>query len=136
MEAEVLIMNIYEKQGFDFDPETIDLMDAILQNILDDEELEEEFKKLKFIKKLNGQFNDAPGPLKQLIEKMAVMEKEFTSTKLDMQRVVADMNHVIDAMKKAVDAKTQKDLQESIDQMQGVKKRLNHYTWNQEQNGA
>jgi predicted nucleic acid-binding Zn-ribbon protein len=131
-----ILSNPYEKQGFDFDPETIDLMDAILQNILDDEELEEEFKKLKFIKKLNGEFNDAPGPLKQLIEKMGTMEREFTRVTLDMQRAVSDLHHVIDAMQKAVDAKTQKDLQGSIDQMQGVRKRLKHYTWNQEQNGA
>lgn len=124
-------MNQYEKQGFDFDPELIDLFDAILQNIHDAGELKEEFNKLKFIKKLEGTYNSKPGPLKQLIEKMAVMEREFTSTKLDMQRMTADMNHTIDAIKKAVSANTQKELQESIDQLQGIKRRHRNYEWNE-----
>lgn len=53
-------MNQYEKQGFDFDPELIDLFDAILQNITDEGELKDEFQKLKFIKKLNGTYNGKP----------------------------------------------------------------------------
>lgn len=123
-------MNQYEKQGFDFDPELIDLFDAILQNIHDEGELKEEFSKLKFIKKLEGTYNSKPGPLKQLIEKMGTMEREFTNTQLDMRRMTADMNHTIDAIKKAVNAQTQKDLQESIDQLQGIKKRQRNYEWN------
>ena len=122
--------NPYEKQGFDFDPELIDLFDAILQNIHDEGELKEEFSKLKFIKKLEGTYNSKPGPLKQLIEKMGTMEREFTNTQLDMRRMTADMNHTIDAIKKAVNAQTQKDLQESIDQLQGIKKRQRNYEWN------
>lgn len=123
-------MNQYEKQGFDFDPELIDLFDAILQNIHDEGELKEEFSKLKFIKKLEGTYNSKPGPLKQLIEKMGTMEREFTNTQLDMRRMTADMNHTIDAIKKAVNAQTQMDLQESIDQLQGIKKRQRNYEWN------
>ena len=123
-------MNQYEKYGFDFDPELIDLFDAILQNINDEGELKEEFSKLKFIKKLEGTYNSRPGPLKQLIEKMATMEREFTTVKVDMQRMTADMNHTIDAIKKAVNAQTQKDLQESIDQLQGIKKRQKIYERN------
>ena len=122
--------NPYEKQGFDFDPELIDLFDAILQNIHDEGELKEEFSKLKFIKKLEGTYNSKPGPLKQLIEKMGTMEREFTNTQLDMRRMTADMNHTIDAIKKAVNAQTQMDLQESIDQLQGIKKRQRNYEWN------
>lgn len=123
-------MNQYSKQGFDFDPELIELFDAILQNIHDEGDLKEEFSKLKFIKKLEGTYNSRPGPLRQLIEKMSTMEREFTSTKLDMQRMTADMNHTIDAIKSAVSAQTQKELQESIDQLQGIKKRQRNYEWN------
>lgn len=119
--------NPYEKQGFDFDPELIDLFDAILQNINDEGELKEEFKRLKFIKQLDGTYNSRPGPLKQLIEKMGTMEREFTTTKLDMQRIITDLNETVRAMKNAMQAKTQEDLKKEIDRLQGVQKRTKHY---------
>lgn len=128
--------NPYEKQGFDFDPETIDLMDAILQNMLDDGEIKEEFKKLKFVKQLDGTYNGKDGPLKQLIEKMAVIEREFTTSQLDMQRAISDLTMVTKTIRQAVAAKTQKDLQESINTLEGLEHREQYYTWNQEQNGT
>lgn len=119
--------NPYEKQGFDFDPELIDLFDAILQNINDEGELKEEFQKLKFIKQLNGTYNSKPGPLKQLIEKMAVMEREFTNTKLDMQRTISDLNETVRVIKSAMEAETRKELRDSVERLQGIHKRTKHY---------
>lgn len=130
MESKVL-SNPYEKQGFDFDPEIIDLMDAILQNMLDDGAIKEEFKKLKFVKQLDGTYNGKDGPLKQLIEKMAVIEREFTTSQLDMQRAISDLTMVAKTIRKAVDAKTQKELQESINTLEGLEHREQFYTWNQ-----
>ena len=123
--------NPYEKQGFDFDPELIDLFDAILQNINDEGELKEEFQKLKFIKQLNGTYNSRPGPLKQLIEKMGVMEHEFTKTKIDMQRTISDLNETIRIIKNVMDARNQEELSRQIDKLRGVQARTDTYTWNQ-----
>jgi hypothetical protein len=135
VEDKVLSDNPYEKQGFDFDPELIDLFDAVLQNITDEGELKEEFLKLKFIKKLDGTYNGKAGPLKQLIEKMAVIEREFTTSQLDMQRAISDLTMVAKTIRKAVDAKTQKELQESINTLEGLEHREQFYTWNQK-NGS
>lgn len=124
-------VNPYEKQGFDFDPELIDLFDAVLQNIHDEGELKEEFAKLKFIKKLEGTYNSKPGPLKQLIEKMGVMEHEFTRTKIDMQRVTADLNQTLRSLKNMAEAQTQEELRKEIQKIQQIKDRQDYYTWNQ-----
>ena len=123
-------MNQYEKQGFDFDPELIDLFDAILQNITDEGELKDEFAKLKFIKKLDGTYNGKPGPLKQLIEKMSTMEQEFGRVQLDMLRATSDLNQTIDTIKKVVNADTQRALQESVEQLHGIGRRGKFYTRN------
>lgn len=123
-------MNQYEKQGFDFDPELIELFDSILQNITDEGELKDEFAKLKFIKKLDGTYNGKPGPLKQLIEKMATMEQEFTRVQLDMQRATSDLNQTIDGITKAVQSQTQADLQQSVEQLHGIGRRGKYYTRN------
>lgn len=124
-------MNQYEKQGFDFDPELIELFDAILQNVHDEGELKEEFSKLKFIKKLEGTYNSKPGPLKQLIEKMATMEREFTRTKLDMQRVTGDLNQTLRSLKNMAEAQTKEDLRKEVIKLQEIKDRQDYYTWNQ-----
>ena len=123
--------NPYEKQGFDFDPELIDLFDAILQNIHDEGDLKEEFGKLKFIKKLEGTYNSRPGPLKQLIEKMGTMEHEFTKTKIDMQRTVSDLNETIRIIKNVVEARNQEELSRQVDRLRGIQARTDTYTWNQ-----
>ena len=123
-------MNQYEKQGFDFDPELIELFDSILQNITDEGDLKDEFAKLKFIKKLDGTYNGKPGPLKQLIEKMSTMEQEFTRVQLDMMRATSDLNQTIETIKKVVNANTQRDLQESVEQLHGIGSRGKFYTRN------
>ena len=123
-------VNPYEKQGFDFDPELIDLFDAILQNINDEGELKEEFSKLKFIKKLEGTYNSRPGPLKQLIEKMGVMEHEFTKTKIDMQRAIADLNETVRIIKNMAEATERDELIKHIDRLKGIEGRRNAYSWN------
>jgi len=123
--------NPYEKQGFDFDPELIDLFDAILQNVHDEGELKEEFSKLKFIKKLDGTYNSRPGPLKQLIEKMGVMEHEFTKTKIDMQRTIADLNEMVRVIKNMVEATEREELIKQIDRLKGIGARSSAYTWNE-----
>lgn len=123
--------NPYEKQGFDFDPELIDLFDAILQNIHDEGELKEEFSKLKFIKKLEGTYNGRPGPLKQLIEKMGVMEHEFTNTKIDMQRTISDLNETMRIMQNMAAAQSREEMLRQFDRLRGLKARTDKYTWNQ-----
>jgi hypothetical protein len=124
-------MNQYEKQGFDFDPELIDLFDAVLQNVHDEGDLKEEFTKLKFIKKLDGTYNSKPGPLKQLIEKMGTMEREFTRTKLDMQRVTGDLNNALRTIQNMAAARTREDMVKEIEKLQEIKGRSEYYTWNQ-----
>ena len=124
-------VNPYEKQGFDFDPELIDLFDAVLQNIHDEGDLKEEFTKLKFIKKLEGTYNSKPGPLKQLIEKMGAMEHEFRRTKIDMQRVTTDLNQTLRALKNMAESQTKEDLRKEILKIQEIKDRQDYYTWNQ-----
>lgn len=68
--------------------------------------------------------------LKQLIEKIGTMEHEFTRVQIDMMRATSDLNQTIDAMKKAVNAKTQEDLQDSIEQLHGISSRGKYYTRN------
>ena len=128
-------INPYEKQGFDFDPEIIDLIDAVLQNITDSGELKEEFKKLKFVKQLEGTYNSRPGPLKQLIEKMGTIEREFTRTQLDMQRATNDMQHAVRSIYEAVNSKSREELYKSIEKLQGIESRAKYYSWNSKQDG-
>jgi CRISPR/Cas system CSM-associated protein Csm2 small subunit len=125
-------MNQYEKQGFDFDPELIELFDSILQNITDEGELKDEFAKLKFIKKLDGTYNGKPGPLKQLIEKMATMEQEFTRVQLDMQRAVRDMTLATRTITEAANANTKEELMRKIKELEGIQLREQFYSWNQD----
>ena len=125
-------MNQYEKQGFDFDPELIELFDSILQNITDEGELKDEFAKLKFIKKLDGTYNGKPGPLKQLIEKMATMEQEFTRVQLDMQRAVRDMTHATLIITDAANANTKDELMRKVKELEGIQLREQFYSWNQD----
>lgn len=126
--------NPYEKQGFDFDPELIDLFDAILQNINDEGELKEEFNKLKFIKKLEGTYNSKPGPLKQLIEKMGTLEREFVTTKIDMQRATSDLNETIRIIKNVAESRDREQLQRQIEKLQGISARRDAYSWKQDGN--
>ena len=123
-------MNSYEKQGFDFDPETIDLLDAIIQNMMEGGEVKEEFKKLKFVRQLDGTYNGKPGPLKQLIEKMAVIEREFTRSKLDMQRAVSDMTEATRTVRRAVLADTATEKSKAIQKLEGIEHRSQFYSWN------
>ena len=127
---------MYEKQGFDFDPETVDLLDAIIQNMLEGGEIKDEFKKLKFVKQLDGTFNGKPGPLKQLIEKMATMEREFTRSQMDMQRAISDITEMSRIMGKAAHAHTATEKMEAMQKLQGIQTRSQYYSWNQKDNGA
>lgn len=129
-------MNMYEKQGFDFDPETVDLLDAILQNMLEGGEIKDEFKKLKFVKQLDGTFNGKPGPLKQLIEKMATMEREFTRSQMDMQRAISDITEMSRTMSQAAMAHTASEKMEAMQKLQGIQTRSQYYSWNQQENGS
>ena len=128
-------MNQYEKQGFDFDPETIDLLDAILQNMIADGEIKDEFKKLKFVKQLDGTFNGEPGPLKQLIEKMATMEREFTRCQLDLRRAVSDVQDIARTMTTAACAHTTQERRDAIGRLESIQHRQQYYSWNQQENG-
>lgn len=124
--------------GFNFDPETIELLDAILLNITTDEELNEEFKKLKFIKTLQSKYDGSSGPIRQMMDKMAKIEKthyqwqkEFARTKMDMKRAIADMTEATRTIRTAAQAGDTIAKYEALKKLEGMEYRQNSYTWNE-----
>lgn len=91
--------------GFDLDDETVILLDAILTNIATDSELKEEFKKLKFIKSLGDNYNNKRGPIRQLLDKVAEIERDRFHANLDMRRLIADMQHLAQVVEKVTGTK-------------------------------
>ena len=111
--------------GFDLDEETVKLFDAILVNIATDPELKEEFKKLKFIKALENKHNDAKGPIQQLLEKVALIEKDRFEGNMDLRRVIADMEHLA----KVVQQTLPPENKEQLRGIHEVKKNMKYYTY-------
>ena len=124
--------------GFNFDPETIELLDAILLNITTDDELHEEFIKLKFIKTLQDQYDGSKGPIRQMMDKMAKIEQEHTAllndhvrVQTDCRRAVADMTTAAKAIRAASAAPTDDARFQALKKLEGIEHRQNSYTWNQ-----
>ncbi len=82
------------RAGYDLDEETVKLFDSILVNIATDPELRHEFKKMQFIKTLEGKAPKGPGPIQQLLEKTAKLERNYLDINMDLRRVISDMQHM------------------------------------------
>ena len=67
--------------GFDLDEETIEMFDSILLALTQDPELREEFTKLKFIQVLKNKFDGSDGPIKQMMQKMTKLERDFITAR-------------------------------------------------------
>lgn len=80
--------------GYDLDEETVKLFDSILVNIATDPELRQEFKKLQFIKTLEGKMPEGKGPIQQLLEKTAKIERDQLEQNMDLRRVITDLQHI------------------------------------------
>lgn len=80
--------------GFDLDEETVKLFDSILVNIATDPELKQEFKKMQFIKALEGKAPKGKGPIQQLLEKVARIERDQLEQNMDLRRLISDLQHI------------------------------------------
>lgn len=116
--------------GFDVDEETIELFDAILVNIATDKELKEEFKKLRFIKTLQNNYNKSKGPIRQLMEKMGKIEETYVSIQMDNRRLVSDMDTLIRTIKEVTDAANPEHKYRALEKLQGINLRSSTYSWN------
>lgn len=123
--------------GFNLDEETIELFDAILLNLTQDAELAEEFTKLKFVRKLHDNYDGSKGPIKQIMEKLAKIEKEYHDMVADhivietnMRRAIADMTDATRAIRAASTARTATEQYEALKKLEGMEYRQNSYTWN------
>ena len=80
-----------DKLGFDLDIETVRLFDAIITNISKDENIKEEFKKLSFIRSLQDKYDDTDGPIEQLLEKVAQIERHRFEERIDIRNLIAEV---------------------------------------------
>lgn len=123
--------------GFNLDEETIELFDAILINLTQDQELNEEFIKLKFVKKLHDQYDGSKGPIKQILEKLAKIEQDYvtmrhqhTNTQTDMRRAIADMTEATRTIRTAAMSQNMEEKYNALKKLEGMEFRQNSYTWN------
>lgn len=123
-------MSTGSELGFDIDEETIELFDAILVNLTYDDELKEEFKKLRFVKTLQSRYNSSKGPIKQLMEKMAKIEKTYYEIQMDNQRAVRDMSEMARAVQNFANARTAEQKKQSLQRLEGITFREGAYSWN------
>jgi len=126
------------QQGFDLDEETIEMFDSILLALTQDPELREEFTKLKFIQVLKDKFDGSDGPIKQMMQKMAqlersftVMQEEHTKAQMDTRRAVNDMTSATRSIRAAAEAKNKEEKYEALKKLAGLEFREGSYTWNQ-----
>lgn len=115
-----------EQLGFDLDEETIKLLDAVIVNISTDEDIKDEFKKLRFIKSLGDNYKDTKGPIEQLLEKVAKIERDRFEANLDLRRVISDFKHLATIMQANLPPKEAKRLEEIC----GINGRSKFYTFN------
>jgi len=128
----------YEALGFDLDPETIELFDSILLNILGDKELNDEFKKLKFVLKLHDKYDSrTTGPIRQIIEKLGKIEQDYNmlreehiKTQIDMRRAVADMTEATRTIRTAAMSEDRATASGAAKKLEGMEHRLKQYSWN------
>lgn len=130
-------MSTGSELGFDLDEEVVELFDAILLNITRDKELNEEFKKLKFIKTLQSKYDGSKGPIKQMLEKLAKIEKEtlemrleFVKTKVDCRRAVEDLTFVCHTIREAAKTEDKNVRYNALKKLEGVEQRKSQYSWN------
>ena len=123
--------------GFDLDEETIELFDAILLNLSQDRELSDEFKKLKFVRKLHDNYDGSVGPIKQILEKLSKIEKDYitmrhqhTTVQTDMRRAVADMTEVTRTIRIAAMTEDRLTATQAAKKLEGIEHRLKQYSWN------
>jgi len=121
--------------GFNLDEETIEMFDSILLAISQDPELNEEFTKLKFIQVLKDKFDGSDGPIKQLMQKMAQLERAFiemrvehTNAQMDMKRAVSDMTSATRAIRAAAEAKNKEEKYQALKKLAGLDFRQGSYT--------
>lgn len=124
--------------GFNLDEETIEMFDSILLALTQDPELREEFTKLKFIQVLKNKFDSSEGPIKQMMQKMAQLERSFTVMKdehtkaqMDMKRAVSDMTTATRSILAAAEAKSKEAKYQALRKLEGIPFRQGSYTWNQ-----
>lgn len=119
--------------GFDIDEETVELFDAILVNIATDKELKGEFKKLRFIKTLQNNYNKSKGPIRQLMEKMGKIEETYASIQMDNRRLVSDMDTLVSTIKEFAGTANPEHKDRALKKLQGINLRnLRNatYSWN------
>jgi len=124
--------------GFNIDEETIEMFDSILLALTQDPELREEFTKLKFIQVLKNKFDSSDGPIKQMMQKMAQLERGFTEIReeqtkaqMDMKRAVSDMTSATRSIRAAAEAKNKEEKYQALKKLEGIQFRHGSYTWNQ-----
>jgi hypothetical protein len=127
----------YQALGFDLDEETVEVFDAILRNVLTDKELNDEFKKLKFVQKLHDNYDETKGPIRQIIEKLGKIEKDYDTilnehlkVQRDMRRAVADMTETTRTIRTAAMTQDANSKYEALKRLEGLEYRQNSYTWN------
>jgi len=124
--------------GFDLDEETVELFDAILLAVTQDEQVSEEFNKLKFIRSLKNNYDSSPGPIRQMIQKLAKIERdqshmlaEHAKSRMDMRRAVEDMTLLSRTIHDAAMLDDRNAKYEKIKALEGLEYRKQHYSWNQ-----
>lgn len=124
--------------GFNLDEETIELFDAILLNLSQDAELNEEFTKLKFVRKLHDKYDGSKGPIKQILEKLSKIEQDYVTmrhqhanTQTDMRRAIADMTEATRTIRTAAQARDKNEKYNALKKLEGMEHRLKQYSWNQ-----
>ena len=127
-----------ENYGFDFDDETIMMFDSILLAITNDPDIHEEFKKLKFIQVLKADFDESDGPIKQIVQKVAQLERahkeltdEHTKTQMDLKRAVSDLTSTAQNVRAAMLSTSKVDKLAAVKKLEGLELRQSSYTWNQ-----
>ena len=123
--------------GFDLDEETIELFDAILLNLSQDRELSDEFKKLKFVRKLHDNYDGSVGPIKQILIKLAkieqdysTMSREHTRIQTDCRRAIEDLTLVCRAIREAAKAKDDTARYNELKKLEGIEFRTSQYSCN------
>lgn len=120
-------MILNEKEmGFDLDEETVTFLDALITNIATDPGLKEEFKKMKFIKSLGDNYNNKQGPIRQLLDKVAAIERDRFHSNLDMRRLIADMQHLAQVVEKVTGSK------QELKGITGINNSSKFYTFSQQ----
>lgn len=123
--------------GFNLDEETIELFDAILLNLSQDDELNEEFTKLKFVRKLHDKYDGSIGPIKQILIKLAKVEQDYSimknnhiSMQLDLKRAVSDLVEATRTIRTAAMTEDRNTSWAAAKKLEGMEHRLKQYSWN------